>query len=517
MKSRVLFVVSLLLLVSLDLVPGQSQERPRQEVTVTAVEVPVRVLFKGEVVKGLTRDDFDVYENKIRQEITAFEVISRQIALEKGLPPAEMKVPPKPRIFILIFNIFDYTDAVGEGIDYFFQNVFRPKDSLIILTEDRLLNVEKDENMAHLAARLKETLKAFKSLSTMAITKAYTDLSSQGEQLLMLLKGLWGSMESVEQALLRFYNNYQESWNEYKRQFLALDLDLYKSIVQRIQELEGEKWAICFEQRERFPTLKNQGPLEQEIRKLLDTWIDPQLQVKARTIQSMQWQLQRSMNITDDFPGKQLSDLFLSAGITFHFIEMKSLRVLVSQDFELTEVAQDYEDCFRRISDSTGGYSAFSNKVMDAFKEASVKEDYHYLLVYNPKDSAGDKERRIDVKVKKEGADVFSLKQYLALGQVLITISDFGAGLKNIKFTLKNYARISSKGKMLGAADVKITIFDGESKRAFSEGKILDLLKDETHISLNFSMLKSGPHFIIIEAYDRLTGGKDVYSSMIEL
>lgn len=522
MKKAILFIVPLFLVSGFELGPGQSQEKLGQEVTVTAVEVPVRVLHKGEAVRDLTKEDFELYENGIKQEITAFEVISRQISLEKGIPPTEFKVPSKPRLFILIFNVFDYTDAVGEGIDYFFQNIFRPKDKLIILTEDRVLNIEKGEDVGRLTTRLKETLKAFKSLSTMAITKAYTDLSVEGEQLLMYLKGLLGAGGNLgggnqDQYIIRFYNDYQITWNEYKKQFFTLDLGLYRGIIQRVQKLEGEKWAICFDQREMFPTLKFQGPLEYEIRKLLESWVDPQAQVKARTIQSKLWELERSMNITENFPGDKLKDLFLSGGITFHLILMKSFRTLLSQDFELTEVAQDYEDCFRKISKSTGGYAAFSNKVMDALKEASVKEDYHYLLVYNPKDSSGGKERKIEVRVKKEGADVISLKQYIALGQVMITVSDFRVGQKSVKFSLKNYARTSSEGKMHGAADVKIVIFDDKSEKVFSEGKTLDLLKEETNISLNFSMLKSGPHFIIIEAYDRLTGGKDVYSSMIEL
>jgi hypothetical protein len=196
---------------------------------------------------------------------------------------------------------------------------------------------------------------------------------------------------------------------------------------------------------------------------------------------------------------------------------MKSLRTLLSQDFELTEVAEDYEDCFRKISASTGRYAAFSNKVLDVLKEASVKEDYHYLIVYSPEDSSGAKERNIDVKVRREGVDVISLKQFLAREQSLIMIADFKAGQKNINFNLKNYARINAEGKFHGTADVKIVLFDDKSDQAFSDGKTLDLLKEETHISLNFSHLKSGFYFIIIDAYDRITGGKDVYSSAIRL
>jgi hypothetical protein len=51
------------------------QEDP-QEVTVTAVEVPVRVFAEGRVVRGLTAADFEVYENGLKQEITHFEIIS---------------------------------------------------------------------------------------------------------------------------------------------------------------------------------------------------------------------------------------------------------------------------------------------------------------------------------------------------------------------------------------------------------------------------------------------------------
>ncbi len=517
MKRAFSAILAFFLLINLSLAASKPQEKPKQEVTVTAVEVPVRVLHKGEVLKDLTKEDFEVYENGVKQEITAFQVISRQISLEKGVSVEELKIPPKPRLFILIFNVFDYTNSVGEAIDYFFQNIFRPKDRLVILTENRALNVEKDENVDHLTARLKETLRAFKSLSTMAITKAYTDLSTEGEQLLLYLKGLLGTPMDVEQYITRFYNDYQRTWNEYKRQFFTLDMELYRNMVQRVQKLEGEKWAICFEQREMFPTLKNQGPLEYEIRKLTETWVDPQAQVQARTIQGKQWELQRSMNITENFPGDRIRDLFMGSGITFHLILMKSMRTLLSPDFELTEVAQDYEDCFKKISDSTGGYATFSNKVMDALKEASVKEDFHYLVVYSPRDPSANKERNIEVKVKREGVDIVSLKQFLAKAQPVITIADFKAGDKNVKFSLKSYARVSSEGKLHGAADVKIVIFDDKSEQVFSDGKTLDLLKEETHISLNFNMLKSGSYFIIVDAYDRVSGGKDVYSSAIKL
>jgi VWFA-related protein len=51
-----------------------AQERFEDRVQVTEVQVPVRVLVKGDPVRGLTRDDFELFEGKVKREILGFEV-----------------------------------------------------------------------------------------------------------------------------------------------------------------------------------------------------------------------------------------------------------------------------------------------------------------------------------------------------------------------------------------------------------------------------------------------------------
>ena len=66
--------------------------------------------------------------NGIRQEITGFEVVCRSIVHRGGrLAPESSTTPSSPRLFVLIFHIFDYGDAVEEGIDYFFQYGLQPR------------------------------------------------------------------------------------------------------------------------------------------------------------------------------------------------------------------------------------------------------------------------------------------------------------------------------------------------------------------------------------------------------
>ncbi len=508
MKKLLSFLIFFLFLFISSFNLALSQEKLREEVTVIAVEIPVRVLHKNQVVKNLTRKDFEIYENGVKQEITGFEVISRKISI----PQEERKTHQKKRLFLLIFNVFDYNEAVGEAIDYFFENFFHQGDLLIILTEDKLLNIEKGKNLSEVILRLKRTLKKCKRISAHNVFKAYKDLRYEADRLLMVLRGdSFAVPESI--AIGKFFDNYLRIWRNYKIQYLIPDIKLYQSISKRIKHLEGEKWAICFQQRDMFPRLRNEGPLKKELRDIFD---DPREELMTRSVQVKLWDLERSLDVSQNFPTEFLKNLFMEANISFHLILMKSHRNLISQDFEMREVTQDYEDCFKQISTSTGGYTAFSNKVSEVLHEASETEDYYYLLVYSPKEDQSAKKRDIEVKVTKSGTDIIYLKHVPEKEAPPITITDFKAGRKSIKFSLINYQRAKIKEKLSGTAAVKITLFDEDSKKILDEAKTLALFKKETHISLNFNWLKSGSYFLIIQAMDKISGETDVFSNEVE-
>ncbi len=504
------------LLFPLNFNPVLGQQRPEEKVTVIAVEVPVRVLQKGQVVKNLTMEDFEIFADGLKQEITGFEIRSRTIS--KEISREDMKAKREKRLFLLIFNIFDYNETVGEAIDHFFEQFFGPGDQLIILTENKIFDIERGKKASEVASDLKDTLKRFKLISNQSTYNAYRDLRIEADRLLSALRGDARNLSVPwDRAILQFYENYQRVWNDYRRRYLTPDVELYRSLIKRIKQLQGEKWAFCFQQRDLFPRLKNEGPLEIEIRNQLGAAVDATEQVRARMVQAKQGELARMFDFSQNFPAQTLSDLFLEANITFHLILMKSQRSLVEKDFELREVAKDYENCFREISTSTGGYSVFSNRVVEAMEEASQTEDYYYLLVYNPKADAVDKEIEIDVNVNLRGANVIHLKQFVKEKALPISIVNFKSGRKSIKFSIVNYQKTEIEGKTRGVADVKVTLFDENSNKVYDEGNTLSLIKDETTISIPFNQLKSGGYFIVIQAVDRITNEIDVYSGLIKL
>jgi hypothetical protein len=410
---------------------------------------------------------------------------------------------------------------VGEAIDYFFENVFRKGDQIVVLTEGTLFPIETGKGLSKVAQDLKDTLARFKVISTAQSLKAYKDLRYEADRLLAALRGTGRDVGMQwERSVLRFYENYQRIWMDYKKQFITPDASFYYNVLNKIKYLEGEKWALCFQQREMFPRLKKEGSLDFEIRQLVDAKAisnNPVERANAQTIRSKQMELQRIFDVSTDMPTEALKDLFLEGNITFHLILLKSSRNIVERDFELKEVSRDYEDCFRQISFSTGGHSVFSNKVVEAMEEVSKTEDHYYLLVYSPKKDQLDKPVDIKVKVKGAGLDVVHLKNMTIKRIAPLSIVKFKARKKTIEFSLMNYQRLKMEGQLRGIAQVKITLFDENSEKAYDEVKTLQLVKEQIHISIPFNQLKSGPYFIIIQVIDKITNRMDVFSKQIKL
>lgn len=74
-------------------VPAHGQDRPEEgtvftgETNVLAVDVPVQVLVDGKPVRGLTADDFTVYDGRERRSLTDFEVVDLSVAGGAGAGP----------------------------------------------------------------------------------------------------------------------------------------------------------------------------------------------------------------------------------------------------------------------------------------------------------------------------------------------------------------------------------------------------------------------------------------------
>src|SRR5690348_11430171 len=83
---------------------------------VTAVEIPVQVLVDGKPVRGLKAEDFVVYQEKSKQDITGFDVVDLYGApAAPQAAPAEVPAPAR-RHFLFLFDLsFSEPKAVVQA------------------------------------------------------------------------------------------------------------------------------------------------------------------------------------------------------------------------------------------------------------------------------------------------------------------------------------------------------------------------------------------------------------------
>lgn len=101
----------MLALLALLLLPGQQEQPPTFRAGVTTVLVDTLALdADGNPVPDMTADDFEIYEDGVRQTITSFDVtdwksyVARRTSAGPGVPSPESSLNTYPRRFIFVFN-----------------------------------------------------------------------------------------------------------------------------------------------------------------------------------------------------------------------------------------------------------------------------------------------------------------------------------------------------------------------------------------------------------------------------
>jgi hypothetical protein len=497
--------IVLILLFPMISLPGEKQQKIKEEIKVTAVEIPVHVFHKGTPVKDLAQEDFEIYEGGRKQTVTGFEKIMRTIdsAEHKSISDHQK------RVFILIFNVFDYNQAVEEGIDYFFQSIFKPGDQILIITENRTLNIEHDATPKNISLSLKTSLKNYKLISMQNSLQTFRTLDYEAERLLSILRGLDSGSSSPAQALMSYFDNYKRVWEDFSSKYIVPDIEQYRNILKRAKTTKSERWAICFQQREIFPRLKYGGRLEREIYDWTNSQSEAQGQVQARLVQRRQMELKLLMDVSENFPTQNLQSVFTELNIPFNLILLKSLRHMSSQDLEFLSVSQEFEDCLRKISSFTGGAFFSMTGTAEALEKISEQEDFYYLLVYSPDEKLREKERNIEVKVRRKGLNLVYPKLRAEEENPSIAISNFRYVNNIIEFALSYFERRVLKNRFIGLAEVSINIFDQNSESVFSETKTLELSKEEVHLSIDPGRLNKGTYSLIVSVTDKISNASD--------
>ncbi|MCP4147078.1 MAG: hypothetical protein GY757_04945 [bacterium] len=532
-KAFLILIVTLLLLTLVGAqreTGNQDDDRLISEVEVVNVLVPVRVFHKGQTVEGLKKSDFSLYDDGELQQINSFQVFNRQINSDTSQIENSIKKTGKQkgRFFVLIFNVFDYHDNVKNAIDVFFNEIYSKNDKVVILTPEKTFNINDSKELIKSIPILKKILEVYSIKSRGELQRIFRLLEAEVDQFFR--------QYFVDQAITVFMSNYGRIWNEYAKKYLLPDVKKFNWFADIMTDINMQKWVIVFQQREIFPQLKRRGLIEERIRQ----WIDGhRTKLTTPMIEQTLEKLESSFNIANSLPLKQLQQAFFRANATFHVLMFKSFTTTHSQNFEYSEVASDYENCFRSVSRATGGDIILSNKLNESLKQIAEKKDTYYILSYAPKKSAktnrklkiivqGDKKYdtfyiknpnlnlapKEKQAIKKIRLDAYSFKNK----RLVVSLTDYL--IAKVKDEAKNKNNINKKNseEKMGLIDMRVMIVHNASEEVvYNEANLLKAKEPKTKLEINFDFLKKGKYHVIIDLHDRLTNKTRIITKKVRI
>jgi VWFA-related protein len=356
-----------------------SQEIQHETIAIN-IEVPVRVFTKGKFVEELTIKDFEVYEEGVIQKVEALYLIKKTI-IERKESESDTKQkskvfsPETTRTFVLMFEMMDYFPEIREALDYLFENVISPGDSLFIATPKKTYSYEKEfldetpreEIIEQLNKRIRKDIKS--------VAMEYMGLISDLEWIANANNPL--GPEAAEKVLeeIRYFRHYDD------KKFMGFK--------DQLKDIEGQKYVFLFYQKQIIP-VPSQFASDRE--KLIF------------------------------FNAKKIKESFADSSININFIFLTKTRRggsdiigMGSSGLVMEDISSKMFGAFQEVAEATGGITDSSANIASSFQKAAVSSENYYLLFYTPKDYKADgKFKNIKVKIKGKNYRVTNRAGYIA-------------------------------------------------------------------------------------------------------
>jgi VWFA-related protein len=340
------------------------------------------VFREDQFVDNLSIDEFEVYEDGKPQKIEAVYLIKKTDIRKREETRTEFS-PEVSRHFVLAFELNEYLPKIEEALNYFFDNVIAPGDTLNVVTPVKTYSF-KSEALAKLpnqkiAGQLKNKLRNDITLGN----SEYRSLMKNLEDLFVF---------DVEPDLKQLM--YLDTARKL-RDIKFVDQQKLVGFADFLKNMTGQKYVFMFYQKELIPVLPGIDDFYlAELRKDISLDIEKIRQAFSDSSISVHF-----LFVTNK-PGMH-DDLNVG--------RMQPLRV------ELFDQSDSIFGAFKEVAKATGGIADSSANAAASFQKAAAASENYYLLYYLPKDYKADgKFKEIEVKVKDKNYAVSHRAGYFA-------------------------------------------------------------------------------------------------------
>jgi VWFA-related protein len=448
MKTKT-FTIFAMLLFSAVAFPQSEKQKPAEEqpirISTELVQLDVVVTDKnGRVVRGLTKDDFELYEDRKKQLISFFELVDA--VKQRGSQPGQPSVQPSAqglsetdvrRIFAFVVDdlTIRYEDLtyVRQMISNFIETQMQPTDLVAIVRtvggKGLLQQFTTDKELLRraVAALTPSThpFSVFNNPEQARITGRPGPLSDGGGPAA-------GSSDTIAEEVDPISPN--EDTNKSLRAFMSLGTASF--VVDSMKQLPGRKSLVLISGG--LPIFSSQGGTALDnISAFLNQLTDKATRsgVAIHTLDIRGLGAQSAVASFSDTPGRSgltSSAAQMSTGASGNRRQGGELITGGSNDGDTGGFGRTVDQRqfgynnpldvtgahmgLRILSADTGGISVLNKNDFNAGLERIVNtNEAYYLLAYTPSDNKfkGDF-RRVEIKLKKDGLKVYSRRGYLA-------------------------------------------------------------------------------------------------------
>jgi len=385
----------------------------QQQATIINVSVPVRVLDRGSFIDTVSIDDFELYENGILQKIEALYLV-KDTAAERREASRDFE-PLLSRTFYFLFQLTDWNPKLVDAVDYFFNEVFRPGDSLVIMTPEQMFRLSpqvfqsrpKEETSKELIkilrkdiqlgnSRYKSTMRNLRRLITeIKSASGVTSTVSSPDQ---LETGFSDASLSLELLLPR----YTDAINEMDA-LRFVDQGTFISFANSLKNQPNQKCVYFFYQREFRPEINPSLLTEMQ----MNFQDNPAVQGRLSELFDL---YKRDVRLD----GNQINQAFADSSILLNFLFTDRVADRYAGVF-MREQSEDVFKIFSEVAQATGGIVQSSQNLATSFQNAAEISSQYYLLYYSPVNYIKDGSfKSIEVKVKNQNYSITNRKGYFA-------------------------------------------------------------------------------------------------------
>jgi len=353
---------------------------------VVSIEVPVRVYKKGRFVRNLSIQDFMLLEDGKPQRIDAVylinkETIEREEKHEEAVKTREPEI--ESRNFVLVFEIRHYLPKLNEVLDYFFNKVMLPGDSLKVYTPVRAYSIKEEAFKVLPKQKIADQLKA--KLRKDIVTGA-ADYRSLYEQVRKIV-----NTEGLRPKPLMCMDILRKM-----KELQQIDVSKLTQLAKSLKQTEGQKHVFLFYQQQRLP---------------IPDFIDVFQKMELLT------SIPQHMEV--------IKTAFSDASISGHFVfitkkpsdelDITRMTNYADQEIKMEDSSGEIFRAFNDLAKATGGLTESSANVAVAFQKTVEASENYYLVYYAPKDyKADNKFHKIEVRIRGGGFRITHRAGYVA-------------------------------------------------------------------------------------------------------